>query len=61
AMADSPARMITAHLEGILNGRAIPPEEREASVERVTAEEVAEAARRVRLDTEYFLAEGEAE
>lgn len=61
AMADSPARMITAHLEGILNGRAVPPEEREAGVERVTAEEVAEAARRVRLDTEYFLAEGEAE
>lgn len=61
AMADSPARMITAHLEGILNGRPVPPEEREASVERVTAEQVAEAARGVRLDTEYFLAAGEGE
>lgn len=61
AMADSPARMITAQLEGILNGRPIPPEEREASVDRVAAGEVAEAARRVRLDTEYFLAAGEEE
>lgn len=59
AMTDSPARMITAHLEGILNGRTVPPEEREASIERVTAEQVAEAARRVRLDTEYFLTAGE--
>jgi len=61
AMSDNPARMITAHLEGILNGRPVPPEEREESIERVTAEQVAEAARRVRLDTEYFLAAGEQE
>lgn len=55
AMGDSPSRLIAAHLEGILNGRAVPPEEREASIEGMTGERVAQAARRVRLDTEYFL------
>lgn len=55
AMGDSPSRLIAAHLEGILHGRPIPPEEREASIEGMTVERVAEAARRVRLDTEFFL------
>jgi len=52
---DRPGQMIMANLVGRIGGRVDGLEEALARLEAVTPEQVAAAARRVRLDTIYFL------
>ena len=52
---DSPARLIGFYLDSHVGGRYHTLEEARENISRVTREEVAEVARRVKLDTVYLL------
>ncbi|MBE3577512.1 MAG: insulinase family protein [Limnochordales bacterium] len=52
---DSPGALIDRILLGVVNGRQWPPEEMIAAIEKVTRDQVVEVAKRVKLDTIYFL------
>jgi predicted Zn-dependent peptidase len=54
-IADSPARLATHWYTGLVNGRTETVAAAIAALDRVSAGEIAEAARRIRLDTVYFL------
>jgi len=53
--ADSPSALVSEAIEGLLSGEDDSLEARASAVERVTAEDVAEAARSLRLDTTFLL------
>ncbi len=58
-MRDQPSSLMDLALTGIINGCAIAADQLKQSISQVSSEDVVRVARRIRLDTVYFLRNGE--